>query len=56
MIYKAVALQYVVLALGITWGWAARSCRLVPTCWVVPATLALILLGIAALKLKNRTT
>ena len=51
VIYKTIALQYLAVLLGIAWGWAARIYpRHVPTWWMAPATLSLIMLGVASFK------
>ncbi len=52
--YTTIALQYSVVLSGIAWGWTARTYpRQVPTSWLAPASLSLIMLGIASFKSKG---
>ena len=53
VIYTTIALQYSAVLLGIAWARAARtSPRHVPTWWLLPAALSLMILGIAWFKSK----
>ena len=53
VMYTAIALQYLSVLPGIAWGRVARTYRNVPTGWLFPATISLIMLSIALFKVRR---